>query len=60
MRISIKKVGKKWEVNGKCPNKLQGVEKTFFEEFLVAMKLDYTIENKEVLLTAENYIGEKI
>lgn len=59
MRISIKKVGKKWEVNGKCPNKLQGVEKTFFEEFLISMRLNYKIENNETI-TAENYIGEKI
>ena len=56
MRITIKKVNGKWEVNGKHYNQLQGVEKKFFDEFVTAMKLGYKIENDESV-TAENYIG---
>lgn len=39
MRMSIKKVGHNWEVNGKKPEKLQGAEKEFLEGFLIAMKI---------------------
>lgn len=57
MRITIKKVGKNWEVNGKKPEKLQRVEKQFFDEFLLAIKLGYQMENNTTV-TAENYIGQ--
>jgi hypothetical protein len=34
MKIEIKKVGKNWEVNGKCATTLQGKEKAVFEDIL--------------------------
>jgi hypothetical protein len=61
MRIQIKKVNGKWEVNGKSYSTLEGKEKLFFEEFLVAMRLNYHFEkSKRELVVAENYIGEKL
>ena len=59
MIITLKKVGKNWEVNGKRPDKLAGVEKKYFEEFLISLKLGFKPEkNKEII--AEDYIGEKL
>ncbi len=59
MRIHIKKVNGKWEVNGKPYCQLEGKEKAFFNEFLIAMRLNYKIENQPTVV-AENYVGEKL
>jgi hypothetical protein len=58
MKIEIKKVNGKWEVNGKSYSTLSGSEKLFFEEFLSEMRLNYHFEkSKAELVVDENYIG---
>lgn len=59
MKITIRQVGDTFEVNGKSPDELEGLEKKFFEEFLISVKLGYEIPKNETL-TAENYVGEKL
>jgi len=39
MKIDIKKVDGKWLINGKSSEKWIYEEKTFFDEFLIAMRL---------------------
>lgn len=60
MRISIEKVNGKWLINGKCYSELSDVEKTFFDEFIIAMRLNWELEYQKKLPPAENYVGEKI
>lgn len=60
MKITIKKVNGKWLINGKQYNQLSTVEKSFFDEFIVAMRMNYDLENLQDVPDAENYIGEKI
>lgn len=49
MKITIRQVGDTFEVNGKSPDELEGLEKKFFEEFLISMKLGYKILTNETL-----------
>lgn len=64
MKITIKKERGKWLVNGKKYSDLAGPEKTFFDEFIVAMRLNYEIENPNQSsspeTTAQDYVGEKL
>lgn len=60
MKITIKKVHGKWQINGKSYNNLTPVEKSFFNEFIIAMRLCYDLENIPETPSAENYIGEKL
>jgi len=39
MKMDIKRVSGKWLLNGKQYPELEGKEKTFFDEFLIAMRL---------------------
>lgn len=58
MKITIKKVNKGWLVNGKEVEKLEGTEKTFFNEFLIAVKLNSNTEQLAAEIpTTENYKG---
>ncbi len=39
IKMDIKRVSGKWLLNGKQYPELEGKEKTFFDEFLIAMRL---------------------
>ena len=49
-KIEITKVNGYWLVNGKPYTELQYLERVFFDEFIVAMKLEYDKEDKKIIL----------
>ena len=46
MKIEIIKYNGKWLINGKQYHELEYTEKMFFDEFLIAMKLDFEAEKQ--------------
>ncbi len=44
MRIEVKKTDGKWLINGKTYDKISDKEKTFFDEFIIAMRWRYECE----------------
>lgn len=61
MKITLKfiEILDHWEVNGKSPDELEGVEKDFYEQFLISLKLGFEPEKDKEIIT-ENYVGEKL
>ncbi len=43
-KIEIKLTNSKWLINGKQYHELFGTEKTFFDEFIIAMKINFEAE----------------
>jgi hypothetical protein len=47
MKMEIKRIAGKWLLNGKQYAELEGKEKTFFDEFLIAMRLMKGIDKRK-------------
>ena len=59
MKITLKFIEllNHWEVNGKSPDELEGVEKDFYDQFLISIIIGYRPEkDKEIIV--EDYVGE--
>ena len=57
-KIEIALENGKWLINGKSYHELSYSEKTFFDEFLIAMRINFEAERS--ILKPQDYIGEKI
>jgi hypothetical protein len=47
MKIVIQLINSKWLINGKQYSELNNSEKTFFGEFLIAMRINIGAENHD-------------
>jgi hypothetical protein len=51
-KIEIKRINSKWLINGKQYPELCGTEKTFFDEFLIAMRINFEAEKHSQIKNA--------
>ena len=57
-KIEIALENGKWLINGKQYHELGGTERIFFDEFLIAMRINFEAERS--VSKPQDYIGEKI
>jgi len=46
-KMDIKRIAGKWMLNGKSYPELEGKEKTFFDEFIIAMRLMKGVDKRK-------------
>lgn len=59
-KIEIQLKDGKWLINGKPYQQLQGIEKEFFDKFLVEMKSIAQLEKQSFEVDHNNYLSEKL